>query len=366
MGLFLVWVYGKSLNGTHHWWSMLAILCGLLVASRSPAATGALFGLSAFFTQTHGVFAACGYAAFLIWDAHRTRRGWGSLARQLGACAAAFAVVLALTEAPYVASVGFPTLWYLEVTYSAKYIAIHHQTSLFGFEWSWHNAPNIIQRALVALVPPVVYLVTVVRCWRTDQREAMLFALVGGALFLEIASSPNWIRAYAVCMPGVVLLVWLLAPSLIRWAWAVVALLAIQQTIGRHRGLSTIVTLPAGRVATTAETAEPLVWLAQHTRPGDYFFQGTSPMDYLPLQLRNPAFVSEITNDESTRPENIARSVAELEAKQVRYVLWTRFNEPDPEHPQDDHLAALRTYLDERYRKVQTFPDQEEILERLP
>src|SRR5579859_4906145 len=85
-GVFLVWVFGKALDGTHHWWSMLAILCAILVAERSPLATGALLGLSCFFTQTHGVFAFVGYAAYLVW----THRPW----RAIVVAAAAFAIVL--------------------------------------------------------------------------------------------------------------------------------------------------------------------------------------------------------------------------------------------------------------------------------
>src|SRR5262249_55032755 len=111
--VFLVWVYAKALNGTHHYWSMLAILCAILVAERSAIATGALLGLSCFFTQTHGVFAWLGYAVFLVW----TRASW----RPLVLSAASFAVVLAALEAPYIADVGLAKLWYFEIVYPARY-----------------------------------------------------------------------------------------------------------------------------------------------------------------------------------------------------------------------------------------------------
>ncbi len=351
--LFLVWVFGKALNGTHHWWSMLAILCAVLVAERSAVAAGALFGLSCFFTQTHGVFALLAYAVWLLWT--RQPR------RALLLAIASFAIVFVLLEAPYVASVGLARLWYSQITYSFKYVAHGHSQSLLGLPFTWHNLPNLVQRVLVDLALPVVYGIAL---WRARDHHVKLLALVGAALFLEIALSPNWVRVYAIALPGVVLLVWLLPQRLHRWAWVVIVALAAQQTIGRQRGITTIVDVPSGRLATVPVTAEKLRWLAQRTRPGDYFFQGTFPELYVPLRLNNPAFLSEITEDEATRPEDVERSIGAIEAKQVRYILWSPYNVPDPRHPLEDHLGALRAYLGQHYRRVQVFSDREEIWER--
>jgi hypothetical protein len=192
--LFLVWIFAKALNGTHHYWSMLAILCAILVAERSPLVVGTLLGASCYFTQTHGVFALAGYAIF--------RRSWCDLLR----ASMAFAVVLIALEAPYIADVGLAKLWYFEVTYPVNYVSGGSQhLSLLGLPTTWRNLPNLIQRALVDLMLPIVYAITL---WRVRMREVRLIALIGGALFLEIVLSPDWVRAYAVSMPAVILAVW--------------------------------------------------------------------------------------------------------------------------------------------------------------
>src|ERR1700722_9594423 len=57
--LFLVIVFGKILNATQHWFSVLAVMLAvsILLKDRSPAkiaAAGAFLGLASFFTQTRG------------------------------------------------------------------------------------------------------------------------------------------------------------------------------------------------------------------------------------------------------------------------------------------------------------------------
>jgi hypothetical protein len=59
MALFLVLIYCKLLNGTHHWLSVLCVMAAVkLWIRRSMAvatlAVGALLGLASFFTQTRG------------------------------------------------------------------------------------------------------------------------------------------------------------------------------------------------------------------------------------------------------------------------------------------------------------------------
>src|SRR5271170_4876752 len=56
---FLVFVYGRLLDATHHWFSLLAVLCAIrvLMPARTTLrviAAGALLGVASFFTQTAG------------------------------------------------------------------------------------------------------------------------------------------------------------------------------------------------------------------------------------------------------------------------------------------------------------------------
>jgi hypothetical protein len=69
------------LNGTHHWFSVLAVMGAVSVIL--PGATfwrivlaGSLLGAASFFTQTRGPFALMGFAAFLVWDWRLTKGQW--------------------------------------------------------------------------------------------------------------------------------------------------------------------------------------------------------------------------------------------------------------------------------------------------
>jgi hypothetical protein len=85
-------------------------------------------------------------------------------------------------------------------------------------------------------------------------------------------------------------------------------------------------------------------------------------MLYLPLQLRNPVFLNEITENDSTRPADVERVIQELDEKTVHYVLWSPYNDyPDPEFPASYHLRLLRDYLGTHYHRVHVFSDEEEI-----
>ena len=62
VALFVVLVYGRLLNGTHHWFSVLAVLAAMAVLLEERtlariAAAGGLLGAAAFFTQTRGLVA---------------------------------------------------------------------------------------------------------------------------------------------------------------------------------------------------------------------------------------------------------------------------------------------------------------------
>jgi hypothetical protein len=379
--LFLVLIYGTTLNGTHHWFSVLAIMCATAIVMRSRsgwiiAMAGALFGLASFFTQTHGLFAVLGLSAFLFWeDIHK---GWrkilGNQCRILGG----FALMLAGLNAHLVAIVGFKQLWYFQVTYPRKYLAYGQHPLLLGAPATWHNLPTLAQHLFVYLALPVVYVHILTKCLREDRAPALagrsqlaVLSLVGLSLLAEVGFSPNYLRVYTVSMPGIILLVWTIGRSgrIRRYAIGLacfgITCLGVQQTVSRHHNNSVIAEVPAGRAATSPQVYEELLWVSQHTQPGQFFFQATWPGMYFPLEVRNPVFLSEITENESTRPQDVERSIQELGTKGVRYVLWSKYNDhADPNYPSAYHLAALHTYLQNRYQLVQVFSDQDEIWER--
>jgi hypothetical protein len=92
-------------------------------------------------------------------------------------------------------------------------------------------------------------------------------------------------------------------------------------TCSRRHVQNIVIQLPAGQTATDRIAAGKLEWIADHTKPGDYFFQAAWPGVYLPLQLRDPAFVDAFLPMDETRPGLVADSIQQLESKRVQYVL---------------------------------------------
>jgi len=226
--LFLTLVYAKLLNATHHWFSMLLILCAVRVAmggthSARLAIVGLLLGAAAFFTHTHALAALLASALFLVW--------------QLG-----------------------------------------------------NHATRLIWTGVVCL--------GILTVWSNRHRQ------------------------------------WVVAD------------------------------LPAGSTALSPVAYEKWTWVSQHTRPGDFFFQPPWPSVYLPLALRSPVFAEGLGEGDETRPEFVDRTIHQLEAKQVRFVLWSPHLEIQGPDNLQDHLQPFRAYLHDRYARVRTFSDQDEIWQR--
>jgi len=127
----------------------------------------------------------------------------------------------------------------------------------------------------------------------------------------------------------------------------------------------TIGELRRGKVAASPDTYEKLRWVNDHTAAEEFFFQAPWPGMYLPLELRNPVFLDTASTFEETRPDYIERAVQQLEARRVRYILWSpSLDGPNPLRPNIYQLEPLRSYLYSTYRRVHVFPDREEIWER--
>jgi len=84
--LFLVIPFQSLLDGTHHWYSTVAVMAALAVVieNRSVfrlAAAGTLCGLATCFTQSRGLVAVLGLAVVLLWERRCLqrlfrRKGW--------------------------------------------------------------------------------------------------------------------------------------------------------------------------------------------------------------------------------------------------------------------------------------------------
>jgi Dolichyl-phosphate-mannose-protein mannosyltransferase len=381
VALFLVLVYGRLLNGTQHWFSVLAVLGAVAVLMKATTAAriataGALLGVATFFTQTRGPVAAAAIAAYMLSKQFRTDESWLTCVKRLLLLFVSLILTWTVLSSYYIATIGWQQLWFFQFTYVRRYALSGWNALSLGLPQAlaWAALPAMFQSVFAWVVLPAVYAISLWLCWKyredapaCNMSRVGLIAAAGTAMFLEIALSPSWFRFYCVAAPGVILLVWLIDRAgrftgyALRLAWIGIVGVAAFQTWHRHLEQAVIEQLPAGRIATTPLAAEKLSWLAARTQPGQFFLQAGWPGVYLPLGLRNPIYVDDLDSAAGNRLGYLASSVRQLQARRVQYVLWS---------PRLDSatsgLAAFREFLHEHYRRVWTFSDQDEIWERMP
>jgi hypothetical protein len=385
--LFLVLLFGKMLSATHHWFSALAVILAVAVLMKvinlvRIVAAGVFLGVASFFTQTTGLLATVGIAAFLAleWFEKKQplRQGFG----HLGALILSFAATWACLSSYWIATIGLHELLAFQITAAHRYVIHGWTISSLGIpqeDLAWRRLLVAGQYPFVYLLLPVVYAACAWKCWtRCDEslfperERILLLTFAGSAMMLEVVQSPNWVRLYCVAMPAIILFIWWLRKH---WKvqvgaaavmWLGVLVLALHQMTARHHKQYAIAQLPGGTIATIPAKAEKLKWLAQLTRPGEFFFQPGWPGLYLPLRLRNPVFIDEFDTRGLTPAEYVDSSMRQLDAKAVRYILWSpRLDSPSPEKAAtDNHLAPFREYLKENYEKVRSFPDSDQLWER--
>jgi hypothetical protein len=382
--LYTVFVYGRPMNATHHFFSVLAVLGSVKIGMRSTGmrvlAAGVLLGVASFFTQTHGVAALVGFAVFLVLKQLRAKGAWGDVLRNEALLVFGFMAALLLLSARALGTVGWRQLWYFQVTYVRQSVLGLGQGTFLGLPeaLTWKALPRLAPYLVVYLALGAVYPVAFWRCWRELRKPAFpwekvaLLSMVGMLLLVDVAFSPNWLRIFAVALPGVLLLVWLVGQlrGMQRYAiglmWVFVALAAVRQTRANYLMHSQVMELPGGRVATTPQSYEKLRWVLLHSRPGEYFLQATWPGMYLPLNLRNPLFIDQVAPGTGNSPEEIALTIRQLEEKRVPYVLWgPRLDSADglAVHAQDN-VEPLRKYLHIEYSQVMVFRDGDQIWQR--
>jgi hypothetical protein len=371
--LFLVLFFGKWLDATHHWFSLLAVMAAVAVLIRGTCAPrvlicGALLGLASFFTQTRGAGAALGFAAFLIWDGIQKQATWLSHCKQLSRLLLSLVLTWLALSSYFIFKLGISKLFYFQAVYVLEYVA---NAARNIYPWEQNPLAWPIRYQLVYFGVPIIYAISLWRCRKaTVMRTSMgapiaLLALVGAGMFLEVAQSPNWLRVDCVALPALILFVWLvsdvadrlsvyarLRKYAIAMTWIGLIGVSAHQVWSRNVAHPLIIDLPAGRSAVAPLAGEKLTWMARHTTPGELFFQASYPSLYLPLQLRNPAFDF---LDRYTSPEFVALDLRQLAAQRVRYILWSPLDRP--------RYPPFEQFLCERYRRIWRFTDEDEIWE---
>jgi hypothetical protein len=379
--LFLTLVYGKPLNATHHWFSVLLIMCAVRVAIAGLSTprivlVGMLLGLAAFFTQTHAAVGLLAFVVLVILQWQRERQSSPVFVLRLTVLVAGFVLTAVICEWHFLSTLGASLIWYYQFTFVHRYMVHGVEGAFLGLPET--RFPEVLQYLVVYALLLVVYPLSLWRCWahRHDEDHRLwanltLLSVLGSLLAIEVAFSLNWLRVFVVSMPGFVLTVFWLEQSrravryVMKFAWVAVVILALLQTWTRQHRHYVVANLPAGRTALSAENYEKFDWIKQHTHPGEFFFEALVPSTYLPLGLRSPVFAEGMTRLPQTRPEFVQRTIREMEAKPTRYVLWSHYlNEPGPVSNTPDPLVPFRNYLADKYPQVQTFTDGDEIWEK--
>lgn len=377
--MFTVFVFGSMLNGTHHWYSALLIMCAALclLARRTRArlaSAGAFVAVASFFTQTRAL-SLVALLVFVAWETCRRHAGWREAWKREATLLAGFAGTFVLLNLYYLRHAGMAAMFKHQVVALSR-SAFTFNSYLLGFPSvpPWYLAGRAAGFVLVYLLLPASYICSFV--WLSRKRglqysaqdeRILLLALLGLALFLEVLPAPNWVRLFPISMPAIVLAIQLIAGEgkfrlfIRRSLWAGTAIVALLVSISAQTRPRHIVALPIGRAVVYGDdTAAKLTDLARRTKPGEYFFQAAWLDLYFPLQLRNSSYVEALSP--SATPGQVADVIRALEEHQVRYVVWSA--RLDAGSQGSDGLQSMRRYLKEHYRVVERFAPGEDLWER--
>jgi hypothetical protein len=364
--LLMGFVLCYSLDPTHHWFSTVALMGAVWILFREhslgrAAGAGAFCGLAASFTQTKGAAAVIGLVVYFFWIAVREKDRTGQWWRRgLMLCGSALAV-FALINGPvrYFGSVSANN-W---TGAAAQFVGYAGRLKWICFPFQF-------------LVVPLTYVWFFVRLGRAkaEQQEPwnqlVLVAVVGIAMLAAVAPALSIRRISTVSPPAMLLLTWLLSRSgKLRTALAlgaVSAAIPVLQIAETQLSPARILDLPVGRVAipSRADYYDVYRWMAENTKPGQWYF-GLPPLA-LPLQLRNPTPMAEMSLGEYTRPDQVAAMVDGIEKARVPViVLRPQMYSPSLQRDLPDHLQPFRDYLYLHYHKTRSFASGDEIWERV-
>lgn len=393
--IFIVGVYGRQLDATHHWYSLLTATAAIAVlmerrTAARIATAGFLCGLTACFTQPRGFAVVVGFGAYLWWESRQRHEDGRALIKKEAWLGAGFLATLIAVNGYFIWKAGLTQFLWCTVVFVIKcypkagwgntFVAFKDSFPAFG---SLHNfILRYIQSLFFYALIPLTYVLFFARYWReTGKRSTefwerpMLLAVAGFCTLLSVAPAASPYRMAASVLPGIILLVWFLdSPHKLARAFAAlfavgVVLVALNAVARERPKPNWILTAPQGKFADgDLERFEEYTWVQQHTQPLDYFFEPADTADmYFYLDLRNPTPVPYVTISGYTTPEQVTGVIQGLEQHKVRYILCRRRElgtTPGWKLPPGDNLDPLRDYIRSHYRAVKVFTNTDEIWEK--
>jgi hypothetical protein len=385
--LCLVVLYGDRMDATHHWFSSLANLLAVLIlipnrSWRRIAAAAAFIAFAAVFTQTRGAAGLLACCVGLCWEKSDSRASTRILLSRLGLLIGLTFAFWLLLSWRFIAQAGPANYWYEQVIYPPKDANFPTGFLIPHFTWSVHVGPTIAlfdhlaMYLLPMLVCPWVVILCVRRRSETEQNSIAIFLLASLGFFqlLEIITMLNWNRMAATALPAMILAIWLILRTgsprrgAIAVCWGAVVAIAFVELVAAQMRHYTLADTPTGRVLLARDDAEEALWLVDHTRRGDPFFEAANTRLYAPLALRNPTSMPLLTTSDSTPSLWVMETVRGLEQSRTRYILRSQrsgLGKVDRSHETpDDHLDPLRRYMLQTYERIHVFSNGDEIWER--
>lgn len=373
--LFLVFDIDSALDATHHWWSTLFVMvaAGILLAGRSNrriAAAGGLCGVAALFTQTQGALGLLAIALYLAWTGGEDNRS--SRFREQFLLLSIFAIVVASFAGYFAYRVGFRTLTYWTVYFPIVYfpkLEAHTPRAYFLQMPVPHKLSDLlfaIPYIFIHLVVPFIYLFCMFRLVREKKNmerrlweKVLLINLIGLALFATVVTAATPLRICVVAPPAMIACVWFFSRTarLDRWVratlWTAGITLVLYLPLSRQRHGATYLDLPTGRAAfMDPKRYDVMRWSAEHTRPGESFFN--NPWATFALSLDTPSPLDYVTPAEFTRPEQVDAVVRSLADHHTQLI----FLYPElygPRRP-GDNLEPFRRYVYKNYHLAMAYP----------
>lgn len=377
-------LYG-SMDATHHWFSTVAVMGAVaaLFDGTSPrriAVAGAMCGLAASFTQTKGAAVLLALVIYLVWRPLREHTGAKQCRQQCLLLSGTALLVFAAINVPLLLAAGLSPWVQDVIVFPARYFS-----SVSSNQWNGFWEEFLLRRGALQwvcfpfmyLAVPLAYVASFFTIWRRSKVEQdepwdqlLLLTVVGVAMLAVMTPALSIRRISCVSPPAMILLAWLLSRGGKKGRVAAAALGAVSITVAlaqiaaiqlrQQRTLD----LPIGRVAfPDAASYEVYRWMAEHTRPGQWYF-GMPPLT-LPLGLRNPAPIEDPAPGEFSRPDQIAAAIEGLERTRTPLlVLLPVMYVPHLLGDKVDHLQPFQDYLYLHYRKTKIFSNGEEVWER--
>lgn len=356
-----------GIDGSHRMLSPIFFLLAILVLLPSQTRVRLVFAgifcaLSSYFTQQRGFFVVGAIGLFLIVEALKNKTGFKKWFLDSAILSVAFLGTLFLLLLPFIISAGPDRFFNYTIVFIRDYVQeptanYGAYTRVFNIIWEQGIFISVIMLFYYALIP-FVYLVSFVFLWRKKYESGVLLvALVGACLALS-TFAPTPMRLFQICMPGLIIFVWLLAQFKVQNDWlakgAVAALVILGAVLTVRLQMNwekLYLETPTGKIAYLSPvTLERYKWLSENAQPGEYVFEVYQCAVNFPLQLPNPTEMTFLLDNGYTPQWQVDRAIENLKVTNPRFIIWDgNWNKERAERLPSDHLAPLYDYLRERY-----------------